>query len=157
MLRVIFLLSFLLSFISKITAQQVESVVATSGEHYSGNQYSLDFTLGELSTETVGNSTILTQGFHQPNIVITDISDVIPDLKVSIYPNPFSNQLIIDISEKENLNAEICDVNGKLLFIEKLSSDRHVLDVSGLVSGTYFLKIGDKKGLISSFKIIKSQ
>ena len=43
------------------------SVISSSGDSYSNGGVIMDYTLGEIVVETYANSTtILTQGFHQP-------------------------------------------------------------------------------------------
>lgn len=60
------------------TAQSIErDVIASSGDYFEGDNISLSWTLGEISTETYSNgSNILTQGFQQPDITLRIFVDL---------------------------------------------------------------------------------
>ena len=69
MTRLIFPIFFLISY--NLISQ---SVISSSGNSNSSDDYTISWTIGELAISTINNSDItLTQGFHQPLIV-----DVIP-------------------------------------------------------------------------------
>ena len=49
-------------------------VIASSGDHFTGTDAQLSWTIGELVIDTYTNgSTQLTQGFHQTNLIITNV------------------------------------------------------------------------------------
>ena len=63
------------------------------------------------------------------------------DLK--IYPNPVtSNQLFIE--SNSNQSFSIFNLNGQSLQNGILKNGTNTIDVSGLFSGMYFIKIGNK-------------
>lgn len=72
---------------------------------------------------------------------------------ISVYPNPISDKLHIDFS-KENTSAsiEIYSILGEKILEKQLEND--FLDVSGLVSGIYLVKIVSND-TVSIFKILK--
>jgi len=76
--------------------------------------------------------------------------DIITDF--SIYPNPVRDILNISTEEKWT-KAEIYDISGRIMRI--VSLDSQSIDVSGLETGTYFIRLkdGDKVGLFKFFKI----
>jgi len=100
-----------------------------------------------------------------PNNVSNTIKDTkiadIDQLKLSAYPNPFSNELYITIDsrlESEGL-LEVYNLNGqkvwsKNIHIVKGSNSKVVLDVSTQVSGVYTIVLKSKSEIISR-KIIK--
>ena len=75
-----------------------EAVISSSGVTLQSSQNILDFTIGETVIESFVNDFTLTQGFHQSEITITDISHHKLDFNISIYPNPSTNYLNIDFS-----------------------------------------------------------
>lgn len=65
---------------------------------------------------------------------------VIKESQINIYPNPVRNTLFI--SANENIGEVfIYDLNGRLHKREMVSSYEHSMDVSGLTSGNYMLKV----------------
>ncbi len=68
---------------------------------------------------------------------------------IKIYPNPVQNQLNIESQEIIN-GIEIFDLLGKKIFESKSKT----IDVSGLQSGIYLLKINTENGILTQ-KIIK--
>lgn len=145
-------------------AQSVEpEVYATSGDHYTGTNAQLSWTIGEPVIETVSNTNnIITQGFHQTSYDITSIKEN-PDLgyNISVFPNPVSNTLQINISsavDNSNLQIELMDITGKILINEKIAGTiiTYQLNMREYAPGSYFLRITNKKEqLINSYKIQK--
>ncbi len=71
------------------------------------------------------------------------IGSVVLEGKVKLYPNPVVHQLVletdIDLSE-----VSITDIMGnQMVGKRKMSSGKNYLDVSGLASGMYFIRISD--------------
>lgn len=66
--------------------------------------------------------------------------------KIRIYPNPARNFTTVELTE--NADIKILDVNGKLIREENnvAAYDRHVISLSGLPQGIYFMKITMKIG-----------
>ncbi len=61
------------------------------------------------------------------------------------YPNPAIDFIHIENSTGENLTAELYDLTGrKLLSFENLNSDRPQVDISGLESGHYVMRVFGK-------------
>lgn len=60
---------------------------------------------------------------------------------LNIYPNPFRNQLNIDLPLANGLtaNATVRDLNGKVLFVQELNSGASTLNFEELNTGVYFL------------------
>ncbi|MBK8349506.1 MAG: leucine-rich repeat domain-containing protein [Saprospiraceae bacterium] len=72
--------------------------------------------------------------------------------EVNIYPNPVTEILYLDTNENWS-KAEIYDISGRIM--RSVSLDGLTIDVSGLESGTYFLRLknGEKVGLVKFVKI----
>jgi hypothetical protein len=76
--------------------------------------------------------------------------DIIPE--VNIYPNPVSDILYLDTNDYWT-KADIYDIAGRI--IRSVSLNGQSIDVSGLESGTYFIRLkdGEKVGLVKFVKI----
>lgn len=79
--------------------------------------------------------------------------------EVNLYPNPTSGNLTLEFSEPipEDVNIYILDVMGRMLDLQEIvkGSSLHHLEVSGLPSAVYFIKINDKKGRAWYKKFVK--
>jgi hypothetical protein len=79
---------------------------------------------------------------------------------VQIFPNPVSGELTITITGKESrLDMSITDMNGKILYAEKLSGIssgyRKKVDMSGFAKGVYFLKLSNNERVYSEKVIVQ--
>lgn len=84
----------------------------------------------------------------------------IPELKseesFTIYPNPAGDQITIKGNLSINGSAySITDQSGKMVLKGKLINQNGTIDISSLVNGIYFLRIGEKSQ--NSFKVIKNK
>lgn len=71
---------------------------------------------------------------------------------LSVYPNPTTNNLYVNMEDNKLLKAEIYDIQGKKL----QESKQRTINVSRLANGVYFLRItGKEKGGIRTVKFIK--
>jgi D-alanyl-D-alanine carboxypeptidase len=81
-----------------------------------------------------------------PNIGIQER----PELSFFIHPNPATDQVFVNVANSsEATNVSVLSITGKLLLTDRLSSDRNVLRVNDLPSGTYLLQVqnGDRIGM----------
>lgn len=63
-----------------------------------------------------------------------------------IYPNPASDQVIIDVPAKNNIiRLQVFNLNGERL--QTLETDKNILDVSGFKKGLYVLEISTIQGV----------
>ena len=60
---------------------------------------------------------------------------------VSLYPNPTTGQL--NILSKDSANVQLMDVTGQLVLVQTTvnANEKLTLDMTGLASGTYLVKI----------------
>lgn len=151
----------LLLFLSIYTFGQTiqNSVVGSTGASASAGTIKMDYTLGEVVIETfsAGGQT-LTQGFHQTalHLVAIENTDYFPE--ISIYPNPTSDLVNIDIPANYNsLDISLYDVTGKLIRIFSNASGKVTLDAAVLATGTYYLQmINTTNDKVKTFKLIKN-
>ncbi len=86
------------------------------------------------------------------NTVILNVENVISDNNATIYPNPADN--VIYVKGDDIQFVEIFNTIG-LKVVDKKISDSESIDIAGLADGIYFVRIFDKKGNISTTKIVK--
>lgn len=87
-------------------------------------------------------------------------NEMIPDLEVSVSPNPMKDVLTVSLQEgqasAQEFKLQILDIQGRsLLQTSGNSSELFRLQTSELASGLYFLQIEDRKGRHLHKKIVK--
>lgn len=93
-------------------------------------------------------------------VIDTVLSDVPYRINepVGIYPNPASSTLHVDLSEVTQfpLRLSIVDIEGNIVSKNKeYSSSSLDLDIGNLATGTYFLQIEYKNGIVDRQKFVK--
>ena len=139
-------------------AFKAQEVTSTQGDSYSNTSGKIDFTIGEVITNT-GTDGIndLTQGFHQTNWNFVSIEDHVPSYEAIIFPNPTAEILTIKTNMFENVNYTLCDAQGKLVIQDKLSSAKTPIQVSHLAPGAYALILHNDTQNLKTFQLIKQQ
>ncbi len=128
------------------------SVVASAGNNVTTETFSMSWTLGEIAVNTLTSvGLVLSQGFHQGNLIIDAIEGAYPEFHLKTYPNPVTDKLIIESSGQNQL-YEIIDVSGRVLNIGFITSNPFELDFTNIPSGIYFLRVEQKL----THKIIKN-
>ncbi len=131
--------------LSKYATSQTLSpeVISSSGSSMSDGTTTLDWTLGETVTSTLDNGTaISTQGFHQPNLIVTSIGNSTANNTVVVFPNPTIDAVQLQFTEiQKNTVVELFSVEGKLLQMQMVNSMNAEFNVSTYAAGTYYFKI----------------
>ncbi|MBL0064678.1 MAG: serine hydrolase [Bacteroidetes bacterium] len=79
------------------------------------------------------------------NVIITGIEDSNPELKILMYPNPASDQLIIEIDKSIGLTTfEISTVTGQVIWTGNLISQT-IIPTSEFTPGIYMVKFENNK------------
>jgi hypothetical protein len=73
---------------------------------------------------------------------------------LSIYPNPASNQIFVDLQGIEFANIEITDHFGHIVLKEILNGENTIFDVSKIPSGIYFVKVCNNDSIVQIVKLI---
>jgi len=140
---------------SYATAQTLSpEVISTSGTSMSNGSTTLDWTLGEPATATLDNpQNAITQGFHQPTIIVTAIADAATLNNVKVFPNPTIEVVQIQFTaNQKNTLVELYSVDGKLLEKHLVNSQALEMNMSTYPAGTYLLKINKSE----THKLVKS-
>ncbi len=117
-------------------SQTIErQVIASSGMTLMNDQVTLDFTIGEITITTINNeSSVLTQGFHQPSYMVITTEPDTPTT-FSLYPNPTSGKVIIEGEGVKEVN--LYSITGQWIFRTHQSG----FDISHLSAGVYMAQI----------------
>jgi hypothetical protein len=142
-----------------------QEIITSSGGTYSNEDITLSWTIGEGITETYERNEInLNQGFQQNIDIIpfTSQSNTLQGVEFTLYPNPVSEILNIDLSAANDseLIIDIFDINGKILTTIKKSKNHKSaqIELSEFHAGEYIMKIYSKDNYINnSYVIIKYQ
>jgi hypothetical protein len=136
-----------------------QEVIASAGGFNTNGTLSISWTLGETIIPTFSNgSLILTHGFQQ-QILITAVEENLETVvKVTIYPNPASDN--INIIFEEPLDNEVklylLDSQGRLIktdVIENATTETEI-NLQNIASGVYYLKL-IKGNLSNVYKVVK--
>lgn len=130
-------------------------VISNSGGTFSNANYTMDFTIGEIVIDEIGNGAKFTQGFHQGDLaIITSIEEI--DFLIKLYPNPTISSFTIEFNEPQTVQLILSDENGKIITQETINNQiAKSYDVSNLSQGNYFLTVLDKENNKSSYIINK--
>ncbi|MBW6536540.1 MAG: T9SS type A sorting domain-containing protein [Mariniphaga sp.] len=88
-------------------------------------------------------------------------SDLIAQKSIHVYPNPFDNKFFVDFSTIENsdrIEVSVTDIFGKTIYKKEgtvSSVGPELIELSGVKSGIYLLKVTDGKKVLFAKKMIK--
>ena len=137
-----------------------QEVITPSASYFETPSMSLTWTIGEIAVETFANDDImLTQGFNQSDIIITDITkELFTDFKIAIYPNPVKDifNIKVETDHIQHLKAELYSLAGAKLLSEQVKPGTMQINTDRLPASEYILKIYDNLQEIKSFKVIKT-
>lgn len=102
------------------------------------------------ATNTCGSATS-----NEFSIILAGNEESLLSDNIQIYPNPMTSELVLEGLNQE-YSAEIMNQYG-LVVISKNLSNKNTIDVSGLNSGMYFLRLYDDKGTVKlARKLLKN-
>ncbi len=136
-------------------------VISSAGGEGESGEMTIQWTLGEMMIETFdANDMILTQGFHQPHLIVTSV-DEIPghDICIDAYPNPTDNHVHIRLNDGEyaDMHYSLFDSNGRLIGTRPLESLVTQVNLTQHEPGVFFLIITRSNEEIKTFKIVKNR
>jgi hypothetical protein len=131
--------------------------MAASGTSFNNGISELSWTLGETVTNTFSQTSMLTQGFHQPDLLITSLSESPAALILDIYPNPTMDFLNLNLKNTTGIRSlELFAIDGQLVYSCRTLNSFEKVDMSEYQSGTYLLTVRDEHSAVNTFRIIKS-
>ena len=151
------LLTVFLSFWCMMLFAQPQQVVSSAGNTFENSSGSISFTIGEPVTSTLSASgNILTQGFHQPKLVIIDNQPLkMLGMDIMAYPNPVKEFVILRIEEFQGFSYALYDLTGRIIEKNEIFRTETEIDFNILEPSAYILKVLNNKKEIRTFKIIK--
>jgi len=137
-----------------------QDAIVTSGLTKTTTSGSISYTVGQLDYIGLKNNTTqINLGVQQAYVISTvSVVEVLKAKFITVYPNPTSDNIVIDIKSQEFLNPMVRLFNneGKLLIEEKIFQDKFKLHLSDFPASSYFVKVYDQQNEIETFKIIKN-
>ncbi len=161
MLRLYPILILFFSFSIQTIAQDLDHyVIGSDGGHSRNNQFSLDYTIGEVVTE-FGEDTLnnvhLTQGFQQTMLAIVSVEEHVQDIEIDVYPNPAVDYLNVSIPTlQEDMQFALFDMQGKLIEQQKINNQAFTIGFSNMSTGNYLLVFSNKDQRIKTLQVQKS-
>ena len=148
-----------ISFLSKGQDQPLQQILPASGD-YKSQLYQTNWSLGEIFADSFQNSTTQSStGFNESNsiYIITAIeSDELLNEDYTLFPNPFTNNLILEAPIGTELHLSFYDEQGKSLPITiSQKNNQLLLNPGEISSGLYILKAIDNKKEVHQFRIIR--
>jgi hypothetical protein len=150
------------SFLALSAAAQVkQEVIATAGGYSSVAGFSISWTLGETiipNYKASDNSIQLTHGFQYSLIPTAVEENIETPVKVTVYPNPASENIKISFEEPVDGEIDLLMINSlgkpvKTDVIEAMTVEK-MLNLQDLPSGIYYLKLTKGK-LVNVYKVVK--
>lgn len=128
---------------------KLRSAISTGGStktfSLQGQQYQMQQTIGQSGVIGLAHNSsyLLRQGFIQP--LKGSINSISAEtLPLTIYPNPFSGNITVSLSEavSDFLYVTLYDLNGKIVLIKKYGATRKLnLDVGFLSPAVYIIRV----------------
>ncbi len=120
------------------------SVISSGGETFTASDYTLDFTIGEIVTETYSeHGLMLTQGFLQGKEGETAINEqTINAGDIDVYPNPSNDMVYIMYKGKDKpTSVEIVDIQGCMVHSAQFNNNPMAVSLKQLNPGLYVLRL----------------
>lgn len=124
------------------------TVLASGGSHFNSGTSQISWTLGEPVIETIngggGQSSSLTQGFHQPLLNFSKINESGLNNQINIFPNPAQMYFTIEFKEAEpQYEIEITDILGRSVYKSRKEENKFSIKIptDQYAEGNYFLRI----------------
>ena len=149
------LFSLLLSICCLGAHAQLQKLVSASGATFQNSSGYISYSIGELMTHNyISTSMILTQGFHQAELHSGVPVIQTPTIQMSVYPNPVSDLLTLQVESPEGFDYFLYDSRGGLLGTGQVLDERMEIDFSALAPAIYILKVTNQKEA-RLFQIVK--
>ena len=156
MKKIIFAIVILL-YCCNISSGQISierQVIGSTGNLTNTGTIQASSNVGEtVITTTLQSNLIVTQGFEQPDTMFTTGINIMNNIKFNIYvyPNPVSNELIIETNFNTEQKFEIINMVGQTLYTSNINK-KATVNTSTFANGVYILKLyTNKETLVRKF------
>lgn len=140
------------------SALKGQEVLSSAGYSVTNGSVEVSWSIGEPVSESfIDTTSHLTQGFHQSDIFVTRIDDVVDQTALwSVYPNPAQNEITVQNSgEFETVEWKLLNLNGQVLSSGQITGLIQTIPLDPFASGIYFLTLENNQTQSALFKIIK--
>ena len=164
----VLLLTILSCFFLKVHGQNITpSIINSAGASGTVAGVTFEYSVGEPIATTVTKTNVeVTQGFLQPMIVTTAVSEQISDEALEIFPNPFSDHIFLQPNTVKNtvISYSLTDASGKVLANKQVllgnGNELQLFNIADYAAGNYFLTVNlyhNDKIQSRTWKLIKSK
>lgn len=139
-----------------IFSQEISrSVISFGGSEYTSPEgFTLDATMGQVAIYDLKGPYTLTQGFQQgdvPNVVFPET----PEIEAAIFPNPFEDELQINIKLDADIEMRVYTVLGQLIYNTMPQSEEIIIQTGDWHTGVYFINFSAGGKRLFSEKVVK--
>ena len=151
---------------------------ATSTQQYPFHQYAIpsQYVVCLQVTSTIGTTTCtnyycdsssvhrIASGFQMSSINVipqksTGINNITISNSLIVYPNPFSDEIIIDVDMNNFsflIRYQLHDALGKIISENEIKSSKTIINTASLEQGFYFISIkNDVENILKTIKLVK--
>ena len=136
-----------------------QEAVLSSGQDLSGAGGTVSYSVGQVVYTTNSNTNgTVSQGVQQTyDVSVTYLHESIEQQSFSVYPNPVSNNLMLnsELKEQSGLSYDLHGINGALIDRSSINNNAQPINMESLESSTYILTIKMNNTPIQTFTIIK--
>ena len=145
-----------------ISFTNAQNTITTTGSDFSGDNFSISYTVGQLKVNTIDNvnSSPLILDFLQGVQYGFDVYDCrdYNSISFSVYPNPTSSFVNISFEKlTDPITLRVFDIRGRLINENVFSNKLVQVDMSNYANGIYILSFYNFCGLFRSFKVSVSK
>lgn len=144
-----------------VMESKAQEASTAAGGDASGSGGSVAYSVGQVVyTYESGSSGSVSQGVQQPyelfTVGVSNHDEI--SLSMSVYPNPSVSAINLNVGQYDlkDLAVQLFDVQGKLLYAQKISVSETSIKMEDYTAGNYFLKITGNNEELKTFKIIKN-
>lgn len=131
------------------------SVITFGGSEYgTANGLTLDATMGQIAIHDLTGPYLLTQGFQQGELQAAEFPET-PEIDASIFPNPFEEELMINIKLDADIEMRVYTVLGQLIYLTKPQTEDMIIQTNDWQTGVYFISFSAGGKRLFTEKIIK--
>lgn len=143
-----------------LTQVNAQEAVVTSGGNASGTNGNVSYSVGQtVYTTNTGATGSVAQGVQQPFEIQTvlGVENFNINLQLAVYPNPTTNWLQLEVKNTDftNLSYQLFDLNGRMIYNQKVTTETSTISMEQLPTTVYLLKVLDSNKELKTFKIIK--
>ncbi len=145
-----------------LTGLYAQETMVSTGGNVTGNEGTVSYSIGQVvyHTHTGSNGSVLEgiqSAYEISEVTLVSVGEKV-ELNVTVYPNPATDYLILEVKNMEltDLSFQLYNINGKLLQRTKITHQQTNIALSSFVPTTYFVRVFKNEIEVKSFKIIKN-